>query len=409
MDMTCSRHEPLQTLQSTLLLGVSPTSPTLSTILTLTTSATALYGIHYFAAAAKPPTLVVPSSPSSPHSVLLAADALPTLREPYYPPFLLDGGHTQTVLAARLRPVPRVDYLRTSLFLADGGMVALDWATKPADITPHTPVMLVLHGLTGGSDEGYVRLAVRSALAMGWAPLVFNYRGAAGTDVLTPRGYSASATDDLDAVLAHVKAKAPHSPLFAVGFSLGANILSRHLCDAGSATPVDAAVALCCPFSMIRKPEHSLPWIYERIFTANLVRFAKRHPMLAHHPQVNPADLDTCRTVRDFDAAVTVPVFGHKDVDDYYRHATVAGRISGIKIPTLFLSAADDPIVPEPIIPTDDIAANPYTMAAITRRGGHCAWLEHAGVWGPAWSDHATIEFFSGLLDHNLLRRAPAS
>lgn len=40
----------------------------------------------------------------------------------------------------------------------DGGCVALDWApTKEGLEDDETPTLVVLHGLTGGSHESYIR------------------------------------------------------------------------------------------------------------------------------------------------------------------------------------------------------------------------------------------------------------
>ena len=45
-----------------------------------------------------------------------------------------------------------MNYTRTFVDLEDGGHVALDWLDP---FRPGQPTVLVLHGLTGGSDETY--------------------------------------------------------------------------------------------------------------------------------------------------------------------------------------------------------------------------------------------------------------
>ena len=397
---------PSTTLSSLLLLQTSAYITTSSPLLLASSAATLAYSLYYYASASLPPTLVLPTLPPSPThrmramTASLSPSSVPSAYEAYSPPPLIDNGHLMTLVAARARPSVSLRYTRESLFLSDGGMVALDWATPGLDIPPHVPVVLVLHGLTGGSDESYVKSAVSQLIGSGFAPVVFNYRGAAGTDVLTPRGYSASATDDLEAVVEHIRGvRAKNNPLMAIGFSLGANILVSHLARAGQNTQIDAAVAACCPFTMLREKEHALPGIYERVFTKNLVRFAKSHPLLAAHPEINIDDLDKCATVRDFDQAVTIKVFDHPTVDAYYEHASVSQRLHSIAIPTLFLSAHDDPIVPGDLIPRQAIAENPNLAAIVTARGGHCAWLEARDVFGSSWADRVADQWFSSILD----------
>ena len=52
--------------------------------------------------------------------------------------------------------------------------------------------------------------------------------------------------------MAHVRAKYPENLLFAAGWSLGANILTRYVGEEGEATPLAAAAALCNPFNLVR-------------------------------------------------------------------------------------------------------------------------------------------------------------
>lgn len=55
-----------------------------------------------------------------------------------------------------------------------------------------------------------------------------NSRGCAGTDVLSPHIYSGGYTDDLRIALTHIQNRlAPNTPLVAIGFSLGANVLVK--------------------------------------------------------------------------------------------------------------------------------------------------------------------------------------
>lgn len=63
----------------------------------------------------------------------------------------------------------------------------------PAD----APVMVLLPGLTGGSEDSYVQHAVEHARAAGIRAVVFNSRGTSGSPVTTAQFYSSSYTEDL--------------------------------------------------------------------------------------------------------------------------------------------------------------------------------------------------------------------
>lgn len=53
-----------------------------------------------------------------------------------------------------------------------------------------------------------------------------------------------------------------------------------------------------------------------------------------------------CSTIKEFDSKFTSKQFGYKDVDDYYSHATLHNKLHKICLPTLCLSAGDDPFQP---------------------------------------------------------------
>ena len=79
------------------------------------------------------------------------------------------------------------------------------------------PVQVLLPGLTGGSDDTYVRFAVQYAEAHGIRTVVFNSRGCGDTLLTTPQFYSALFVGDMEQVVAHVHRLYPNSLLFATG------------------------------------------------------------------------------------------------------------------------------------------------------------------------------------------------
>ena len=100
--------------------------------------------------------------------------------------------------------------------------------------------------------SSFLQHAVVHARNAGIRAVVFNSRGTSGSPVTSAQFYSASYTEDLRAVVAHVASKmAPGVPLFAAGWSLGANILTRYLGEEGENTSLRAAIAMCNPFNLV--------------------------------------------------------------------------------------------------------------------------------------------------------------
>ncbi|KAJ8451085.1 hypothetical protein Cgig2_026894 [Carnegiea gigantea] len=153
------------------------------------------------------------------------------LRQPYrHFPVVGSNRHVETIFAAFSRSLPDVRYRRECIRTKDDGAVALDWvAGDNLNLPPLSPVLILLPGLTGGSDDTYVRHLLIKARKLGWRVVVFNSRGCGHSPVTTPKFYSASFTGDLREVVEHVHCRYPKANVYAVGWSLGANILVRYL------------------------------------------------------------------------------------------------------------------------------------------------------------------------------------
>lgn len=49
---------------------------------------------------------------------------------------------------------------------------------------------------------------------------------------------------------------------------------------------------------------------------------------------------------------------------------------SGVKVPLLAFTALDDPVVPAQCLPFEESQKNENIILAVTKRGGHVAWLQ---------------------------------
>lgn len=89
------------------------------------------------------------------------------------------------------------------------------------------PMLVVLHGMNGGSGEAYLRRSLMPFINGGeeWEACVVNSRGCAGSQLGNGILYNARSTWDLRQVVEWLQQKFPNRPLFALGFSMGANML----------------------------------------------------------------------------------------------------------------------------------------------------------------------------------------
>lgn len=87
------------------------------------------------------------------------------------------------------------------------------------------PMLIMLHGLSGGSHEIYLRHVLKPLQEAGWEACVVNSRGCAMSEVTSGVLYNARATWDVRQVVKWCRERWPNRKLFGMGFSLGANIL----------------------------------------------------------------------------------------------------------------------------------------------------------------------------------------
>ncbi|PKU68209.1 embryogenesis-associated protein EMB8 [Dendrobium catenatum] len=323
-----------------------------------------------------------------------------------YRPFPVIGWnrHVETIFAAFFRSLPRVQFRRECLRTRDDGAVALDWVSgDERRLSPDTPVLVLLPGLTGGSQDTYVRHMLVRARKKGWRVVVFNSRGCANSPVTTPQFYSASFTEDLCEVVKHVSKCYPKCKIYAVGWSLGANILVRYLGQESYGCPLAGAVSLCNPFNLPIADEDfrkGFNKIYDNALARSLKKIFKRHELLfvGLHDEYNIPMAANARTVREFDEGLTRVSFGFKSVDDYYFNSSSSNSIVHVQTPLLCIQAANDPIAPSRGIPREKIKENPNCLLIVTPKGGHLGWVAgEEAPFGAPWTDSVVMEFLEHL------------
>jgi predicted alpha/beta-fold hydrolase len=232
--------------------------------------------------------------------------------------------------------------------------------------------VLVLHGLEGSSTAGYVVECLRQAAARGWGAVALNFRGCSGTPNRKARSYCSGDYDDPLFVLKRLGS----GPRFAVGFSLGGNVLLKMLAERHPDTGLTAACAVSVPFDL-HACARSLdgPGFMMRVYQQRFLRTLKAKAL--EKARRFPAELDArrvnaARSIIGFDDAVTAPLYGLKDAAEYYVWASSGPRVKDIQTRTLLISSDDDPLAP-----TSHLA--PFENTAVervfTRHGGHVGFV----------------------------------
>ncbi|XP_061563157.1 phospholipase ABHD3-like isoform X1 [Cololabis saira] len=317
------------------------------------------------------------------------------------------GGRLQTLVCALLKSRPPVTYRNELIRTVDGGQISLDWADNQASVTyPESstrPTVLILPGLTGNSQQSYVRHAVTQAIRHGYRCVVFNNRGVGGEELLTPVTYCASNTSDLECVVQHVKGLYPHAPVLGAGVSLGGMILLNYLARKRTESGMVAGITISVAFDALKSSEsmeEPLNWLlFNQYLTRGLCRAVIRHRKILE----KVVDVDhvlQSRTIREFDERFTSLLFGYESCMDYYHDASPGKKLPRTAVPILCLNAADDPFSPQNAFPVSIVQRLPNVALLLTAHGGHIAFLEGLFPRGENYMDRLFGQFVKAVFEH---------
>lgn len=315
------------------------------------------------------------------------------------------AGDIQTLFASVLAPRLEIAMVRREMETYDGGHIAVDCVDerRPAG----TPVVMVLHGHTGGSESPYVRRLLQAASEGGWRACCYNFRGWGESDISTPHISFAGDSQDVSAVLEHVAAQCPGSPVVAVGFSLGANTIVKYLGEAGDdvhRTNLVGAVAVCNPWDMLsvddglRTPRMRF---YEKAVMLDLKKYFSRHrTRLAAFEHLDLSEVERASSPREWDQALTCQVYGFKSFRDYYAYCSSSMYLPTVKVPLVCIQSGDDPLVGLSMVPLAACRHNEHVVLCVTRTGGHLGFAEGNWPTGKVWIDRAVCEVANHLFRH---------
>lgn len=311
------------------------------------------------------------------------------IRSGFTPPMWLRNAHLQTLwpYAARYRIRTRLH--RERLELADGDFIDLDW-----NLAEGGPLVILLHGLSGSADSHYARSLLTALQRRGLRGVLMNFRGASGEPNRLARSYHGGETGDLTTVIELLRRREPHTPLAAVGYSLGANVLLKWLGEQEQGAALCAAVAVSVPFDLGRSTVRLMQGL-SRLYQWHILRSLKRALAVKARRVELPIDLSALQGVSDFrrfDDLVTAPLHGFRNAEHYYRRSSSAGYLRAIGVPTLIVHALDDPFVPPAAVP-DRSALSPTIVLELSRYGGHVGFVSHAAPSGYGWLDGRILEF----------------
>lgn len=211
--------------------------------------------------------------------------------------------------------------------------------------------------------------------------------------------YHSGRSEDALAALARIAELCPDSPTAIIGFSLGGNITLKLLGESAPSLPahVIRAVAVCPPVDLlkcVKSLARGVNRLYDRHFVGLLrQQLGAQQRLIPDAPQLDARH--TPRGVFDFDEMFTAPVCGFGTALNYYRLCSSAQFVPEIRVPTLILAAADDPLVPRQMFA--DLQLSDEVTLNLAPAGGHLGFIgRRNGDPDRRWMDWRVVEWATG-------------
>jgi len=300
---------------------------------------------------------------------------------------------------------PIVQYRRERWDTHDSDFIDVDFAS-PEPRSADAPVLVLFHGLEGSSHSHYARSTMRRFADHGWRALVVHFRGCSGEANRLPRAYHSGDSDEGDWILRAIHRRWPTAPLYAVGVSLGGNMLAKWAGEREQdAEFVTAAASVGSPLDLAAGGAalgRGLNKLYTRMFLGTLK--SKALAKLERFPDLAP-DSDYMRRLRcsrslyEFDNAYTAPVHGFRNTEDYWERASGKPWLRTVRIPYLVLNARNDPFVPASSLPQPHDVSKMVELEQ-PNEGGHIGFAR--GPWP------GRIDFIAERLQDFFTQREPS-
>jgi predicted alpha/beta-fold hydrolase len=231
--------------------------------------------------------------------------------------------------------------------------------------------------------------------AAGWDVLTWNMRGCGEMPNRLVTWYHSGKSEDLK-LLVEYALLMPYDHLSLVGFSVGGNITLKYLGEHGSTVPskISSAVVLSVPMDLagsayvLARPANALYMQYLlRPLRRRMQEKKERFPTL-----FDIQGLAHIRSFHEFDRRFTAPFHGFRSVEEYWSLSSSLRYLAPISIPTLALSALDDPFLSPSCFPHEIASAHPHLYLETPKQGGHVGFWDTLNL-GTTWAEARALNF----------------
>ena len=285
------------------------------------------------------------------------------------------------------------NYKRKRIATWDHDFIDLDFSKVNS-----TKLVVLIHGLEGGSESKYILAASSELNKAGYDTVSFNLRGCSGEDNLLLSTYHSGKTEDLEFVISHLIENYSYNKIMIVGYSLGGNITLKYFGEHALtiSDKVSCGIAVSVPVDLASSSK-AMGTAQNKLYMAKFLKSlrikviekSQKHP--AYKLDINR--LMKTKTFKDFDGLYTAPVSGFSGPEDYWKKASSKPYLSSIKKPVLLISSLDDPFLAKECYPYKEAKASNYFHLEVTKYGGHVGFISSFLPKKNRWLENRILQF----------------
>ncbi len=317
--------------------------------------------------------------------------------KPFQAAYGLKYRHFQTIYSTLFRKFSKADIEIERFELSDGDFVDCYWHHK-ADLNKPEAIVILFHGLAGSFHSPYIQGMMKALAQAGFNSVLMHFRGCSGQTNRLARSYHSGDTADAREWIEALKARYPQKPLFAIGYSLGGNMLLKLLGEWQSSSLLCAAVSVSAPLQLnicAKQMNQGFSRLYQyvllKILKQGLLEKYKQHDIQSLIG-INEKKVKQLKSFWAFDDVYTGPIHGFHSASDYYQQSSSRQYLKDISTPTLIIHAEDDPFMTPEILPDKGLLPADVQLE-IHANGGHLGFISGHILKPEYWLEDRIIHF----------------
>lgn len=238
--------------------------------------------------------------------------------------------------------------------------------------------------------------------SLGYDCVLMHFRGCSLRLNRSAKAYHAGDTADAIAWTNYLKEQYPNSPLFAIGYSLGANMLLNLLAQFNTNSPFTAAVAVSAPLELAVSAQ-TLKTGFAKIYQHHLLK-ALKESLLKKYALHNYLELinlsreqiQAFSSIEQFDDLFTAKIHGFWNAKEYYKVCSAKQYIGEISTNTLIINALDDPFMRPEVLPKPSTLTKNICLET-PKYGGHLGFISGSVVKPQYWLEKRISCYFAAI------------